>query len=84
MEQNIRLAIMSVPSDAAQAVADKLVAAGIRGILNFAPVSISVPGDVSVQHVDLAVQLEQLSFKMSLGADPAANGADASGGHAAS
>ena len=63
---NIRLAIMTVPAEAAQAVADKLVAAGIRGILNFAPVSITVPAEVSVQSVDLAVQLEQLSFKMSL------------------
>ncbi len=65
-EQRVRLAILSVPAEAAQAVADKLVAAGIRGILNFAPVSISVPPEVSVQGVDLAVQLEQLAFKMSL------------------
>jgi redox-sensing transcriptional repressor len=65
--ENIKLAIMSVPSEAAQPVADKLVAAGIRGIMNFAPVSVTVPHDVSVQGVDLAVQLEQLSFKMSLG-----------------
>ena len=71
-QQNIKLAIMSVPGEAAQAVADKLVAAGIRGILNFAPVSITVPADVAVQGVDLAVQLEQLSFKMSLTGEPAA------------
>ena len=64
---NIKLAIMSVPADAAQRVADRLVSAGIRGILNFAPVNVNVPPDVSVQSVDLAVQLEQLSFKMSLG-----------------
>ena len=70
-EHNIKLAIMSVPGEAAQAVTDKLVAAGIRGILNFAPVSISTPPDVSVQGVDLAVQLEQLSFKMSLAGEPA-------------
>src|SRR6478672_122413 len=42
-EQNIKLAIMSVPGEAAQGVADKLVAAGIRGILNFAPLSITTP-----------------------------------------
>jgi len=70
---NIKLAIMSVPGEAAQPVADKLVAAGIRGILNFAPVSITVPHDVSVQGVDLAVQLEQLSFKMSLAGEPPAH-----------
>lgn len=63
---NIRLAIVSVPAEAAQNVADRLVAAGIRGILNFAPISVTVPPEVSVQGVDLAVQLEQLSFKMSL------------------
>lgn len=65
-ELSIRLAITAVPAEAAQKVADLLVAAGVRGILNFAPVSINVPKDVSVQSVDLAVQLEQLSFKMSL------------------
>ncbi len=64
--ENIKVAIMSVPAEAAQRVADALVAAGVRGILNFAPVSVTVPHDVSVQGVDLAVQLEQLSFKMSL------------------
>ena len=69
-EKHIRLAIMAVPAEAAQGVTDKLVGAGVRGILNFAPVSVSVPDSVSVQSVDLAVQLEQLSFKMSLsGAD---------------
>jgi len=66
-ELNIRLAIMAVPADAAQRVADELVAIGIRGILNFAPIGVIVPEGVSIQSVDLAVQLEQLSFKMSLG-----------------
>ncbi|HVX84962.1 MAG TPA: redox-sensing transcriptional repressor Rex [Phycisphaerae bacterium] len=71
-ELGIRLAIMSVPSEAAQGVAEMLVAAGIRGILNFAPVSVTVPKEVSVQSVDLAVQLEQLSFQMSLADEPVA------------
>lgn len=61
---NIRLAIMAVPADSAQEVADRLVGAGIRGILNFAPCSLSVPADVGVSSVDLAVQLEQLSFQV--------------------
>jgi redox-sensing transcriptional repressor len=77
-EQNIKLAIVSVPAEAAQSVCDKLVAAGIRGIMNFAPVSISTPPDVSVQGVDLAVQLEQLSFKMSLAGEPPGEGPAAS------
>ena len=62
--KNIRLAIIAVPADHAQDVADQLVAAGIRGILNFAPVSSSVPSDVAMTAVDLAVQLEQLSFQV--------------------
>ncbi len=65
-KQNIRLAIMAVPADVAQDVADELVTAGIRGILNFAPVSITVPANVALASVDLAVQLEQLSFQVNL------------------
>ena len=64
--QNIRLAILAVPADVAQDVADQLVGAGIRGLLNFAPVSLNVPQDVALNAVDLAVQLEQISFQVSL------------------
>ena len=67
-KQNIKLAMLAVPADAAQDVADKLVEAGVRGLLNFAPVSITVPSDVALNAVDLAVQLEQLSFQVSLSA----------------
>ncbi len=65
VQNSIRLGIIAVPADAAQDVADLLVSAGIRGILNFAPVSLVVPQDVGVATVDLAVQLEQLSFQVS-------------------
>lgn len=65
-KQHIKLAIVAVPADSAQDVADQLVAAGVRGLLNFAPVSITVPPDVALNAVDLAVQLEQLSFQVSL------------------
>ncbi len=61
-----RLAILAVPADSAQEAADQLVAAGVRGLLNFAPVSLTVPPDVALNAVDLAVQLEQLSFQVSL------------------
>jgi len=61
---SIRLAVLAVPADHAQDVADQVVQAGVRGILNFAPVSISVPRDVALNSVDLAVQLEQLSFQV--------------------
>jgi redox-sensing transcriptional repressor len=67
-KQSIRLGIVAVPADYAQDVADKLVAAGIKGLLNFAPVSITVPADVSLNAVDLAVQLEQIAFQVSLSA----------------
>jgi redox-sensing transcriptional repressor len=65
---NIRLGIIAVPADHAQDVADQLVAAGVRGLLNFAPVSITVPPDIALNAVDLAVQLEQISFQVSLSA----------------
>jgi len=61
---DIRLAVLAVPAPDAQPVADLLIEVGIRGILNFAPVSLKVPDDIAVSSVDLAVQLEQLSFRM--------------------
>jgi redox-sensing transcriptional repressor len=61
-EHNIRLAIIAVPSAAAQRVADALVAAGIEGILNFAPVTLSPSKQTKIVGVDLAIELEQLSF----------------------
>lgn len=64
--ESIRLAILAVPADVAQDVADQLIDAGIRGLLNFAPVSITVPPHIALNAVDLAVQLEQLSFQVSL------------------
>src|SRR5213078_3923776 len=63
-KNNIRLGIIAVPADSAQDVADQLAVAGLKGILNFAPVSITVPPDVALTAVDLAVQLEQLSFQV--------------------
>lgn len=63
-QQSVRLAILAVPADNAQDVADQLIDAGIRGLLNFAPVSLSVPSYVALQTVDMAVQLEQLAFQV--------------------
>jgi redox-sensing transcriptional repressor len=56
------LGLLTVPADAAQGVADALVAAGIRGVLNFAPTVLRLPPGVSLVSVDLTVQLEQLAF----------------------
>jgi len=59
----IQLAILAVPAIAAKSVADELVAAGVIGILNFAPVTLIVPKRISVVEVDLAIELEQLVFQ---------------------
>lgn len=61
-DRKIRLAILAVPAQAAQSVADRLVAAGITGILNFAPIVLKVRRAVRIVSVDLAIELEQLSF----------------------
>jgi len=63
-KNSVRLAIIAVPADSAQDIADKLIAAGVRGLLNFAPVSLSVPHTVALNTVDMAVQLEQLAFQV--------------------
>jgi redox-sensing transcriptional repressor len=63
------LGLLTVPSEAAQAVADALVAAGIRGLLNFAPVVLRLPPGVSLVSVDLTVQMEQLAFLVQLTAE---------------
>ncbi len=59
---NAELGVVAVPAEAAQPVADALVAAGVRGVLNFAPVVLRLPHNVSLVSVDLTVQLEQLAF----------------------
>jgi redox-sensing transcriptional repressor len=63
-KSQIRLAMIAVPADSAQEVVDQLVAAGIKGILNFAPTSVNVPPHIALNAVDLSVQLEQLSFQV--------------------
>jgi redox-sensing transcriptional repressor len=60
----IRLGMIAVPADSAQGVVDQLVDAGVRGILNFAPTSVTVPPHIALNAVDLSVQLEQLSFQV--------------------
>ena len=61
-DSEVRLAMVAVPAGAAQAVADRLVAVGVRGILNFAPVQLHTPPGVTVRNLDVAAELEQLSF----------------------
>ena len=58
------IAILVTPAEAAQEVADRLVRAGVKAILNFAPVPLAVPNDVAVQSVNMALELETLSFAL--------------------
>ena len=61
-ERDIRIGVIAVPAAAAQEVADQLVAAGIRGIWNFAPVSLQVPPHIPFVSEDLSVGLSALSY----------------------
>jgi len=61
-EQSIKMAILTVPGNVAQEVTNELVAAGILAILNFAPIILQVPDNVVVNNVDLAIELENLSY----------------------
>lgn len=66
-ERNILIGIVAVPAPAAQDVADALIRAGVKGILNFAPVRLEVQDDITVVSVDFLLSLEQLAFQISLG-----------------
>src|SRR5919106_439072 len=61
-DNQISIGIIATPAGAAQGVADQLIAAGVSSILNFAPTVLTVPPDVSLRKVDLAVELQILSF----------------------
>lgn len=62
--ENITVAILTVPVSEAQSITDRLVKAGISGILNFTPARITVPENVRVHHIDLAVELQSLAYFM--------------------
>ncbi|MFK7910676.1 MAG: redox-sensing transcriptional repressor Rex [Akkermansiaceae bacterium] len=63
IEKNqVLLAILCVPAEHAQQVANALVGSGVEGILNFSPVVLQVPSEVSVNNVDLALELENLNY----------------------
>jgi redox-sensing transcriptional repressor len=65
--RKIELAIIAVPRDAAQKIADSLVKAGVKGILNFSPCYISVPKRVKVITIDIAMDLARLPYYMPAG-----------------
>jgi redox-sensing transcriptional repressor len=62
--QAVDIAVIVTPAEAAQAVADKVVGLGVKAILNFAPIQLIVPDDVVVKTVNLALELETLSYAL--------------------
>lgn len=60
--KNVEAGILAVPAPSAQATADEMVAAGIRGILNFTPRPLSMPNHIRVHHIDLTMELQMLIY----------------------
>lgn len=58
----IKIAMLTVPASAAQSVADKLIQAGVRAILNYAPISLAVPDNVKVQYIDPSTHLQRMTY----------------------
>jgi redox-sensing transcriptional repressor len=65
--EQITIAVIAVPTDAAQTVVNAVVAAGVKAVLNFSPGALQVPPDVKLKSVDLTVSLESLSFFLAQG-----------------
>lgn len=61
-EHGVTIAVVTTPAEVAQSVCDRLVAAGVRSIVNFAPLALAVPAGVDVRQVDLSVELQVLAF----------------------
>ncbi|MFH1415287.1 MAG: redox-sensing transcriptional repressor Rex [Elusimicrobiota bacterium] len=64
--KQIDIAVISVPADRAQEVAERVVSSGVNEIMNFAPVTLNVPEGVNVRYVDLALELENLSYQLAV------------------
>ena len=63
--EGIKIAMLAVPAEHAQTVADQLVEAGVQAILNYAPINITVPPDVQVQYIDPVTHLQHMTFYLS-------------------
>jgi len=59
---NIKIAMLTVPAAAAQSTTDRLIQAGIKAILNYAPVSLNVPANVRVQYIDPVTHLQRMTY----------------------
>lgn len=62
LNERITVAILTVPAQVAQPITDRLVRKGIKGILNFTPARLNVPGHIRVHHIDLAIELQSLVY----------------------
>lgn len=62
INNNIQVAILTVPAPPAQAITDRMVNAKIKGILNFTPARLTVPASIRIHHIDLAVELQSLVY----------------------
>ncbi len=61
-QEDIKIAMLAVPAEHAQAVADQLVAAGVQAILNYAPINITVPANVQIQYIDPVTHLQHMTY----------------------
>jgi redox-sensing transcriptional repressor len=61
-EMGVKVAMLAVPAAAAQQVADQLMQAGVRAFLNYAPISLAVPGNVKVQYIDPSIHLQRMTY----------------------
>ncbi len=64
-EKNIQIAMIAVPAEYAQSVADILIESGVRAILNYAPINLNVPQEVHVQYIDPVLHLQQMTYYLS-------------------
>lgn len=60
--RNIKMAMISVPAKSAQAVAEQLIGAGVRAILNYAPINLNVPTGVRVQYIDPVIHMQRMTY----------------------
>jgi len=62
---NIKIAAVAVPADSAQEIVNRVIKAGIKSILNFAPICLQIPTGIRINNVDLSIELERLSYYLS-------------------
>lgn len=61
-QMGIKIAMLTVPANVAQSVAEELVEAGIRAILNYAPISLNLPPEIHVEHIDPIIKLQHMTY----------------------